>query len=140
VAGSTLVQLRVPDDVLARIDQASEGSTRTAWLLGLAQRQLDGGQPAQAPLSGARSLGPGIPAPGVLCLWAACMSRDSDRYGVADRRELERRDYGELPRNEDAVGLALCKHHAAILERRTYRAPRRELPPAWRRKQAEKPA
>ena len=133
MAGSTLVQLRVPDDLLARIDEACEGSTRTAWLLGLAAEELDDAGPDREPVqaSGVRSIGPGLPAPGVLCIWAACMSRDCDRYGVTDPAELTRRDYASRARHEDKAGLALCKAHAATLEGRVHKAARRELPPSW---------
>ena len=135
MAGTTLVQLRVPDDLLSRIDEACGDATRTGWLLGLAARELDSEAPS-APSTGARSIGLGIPAPGVLCLWAACMSRDSDRFAVLDPGELTR-SYREQPRDEDKAGIALCKHHAAQLEGRVHRAPQRELPPGWRKRQAE---
>jgi hypothetical protein len=42
MTASTLVQMRVPDDLLTRIDQAAEGSNRTAWILAAAARELDG--------------------------------------------------------------------------------------------------
>ena len=136
MAGSTLVQLRVPDDLLARIDEACGESSRTAWLLGLATQQLDGlgemhpAEATSAPVpAGPRSIGPGIPAPGVLCMWAACMSRDSDRCGVTDPSELTRRDYASQARDEDKCGLALCKAHAAVLEDRVHKAPRRNCRP-----------
>jgi hypothetical protein len=59
VAAGTLVQLRVPGDLLERIDAAAEGTTRTAWLLG-----------------------PGTPSPGVLCMGPRCHQRDTSRYGL----------------------------------------------------------
>lgn len=137
MTASTLVQMRVPEDLLERIDLACAGSNRTAWFLGLAARELDETPPASAPVAAGasaaqRSIGAGIPSPGVTCMWAACFSRDTDRYAVTDPGELTRPDYRDQRRDEDKAGHVLCKRHAARLEGRAWTAPMKELPPAWR--------
>lgn len=139
---SALVQMRVPGDLLERIDAAAEGTSRTAWFLGLAARELDapgvntpGASRMAAP--GSRSIGPGIPAPGAVCMWPACFSRDCDRYGVTDPAELDRTDYREQRRDDDKSGLALCKPHAAILEGRVYQPPVKELRESWRNRKPD---
>ena len=141
VAESTLVQMRVADDLLARIDNACAGRSRTAWFLGLAARELDeaasGDRARHANTissAGPRSIGPGMPSPGVTCMWAACMNRDTSRYGATDPAELTRDNYRDQKRDEDTAGHVLCKHHAAQLEGRTYSAPMEDPPPAWRSK------
>jgi hypothetical protein len=138
MTATTLVQMRVPDDLLERIDAAADGSSRTAWLLGLATRRLDDTAPGpHAPVTasspqGQRSIGPGLPSPGGTCMWSACHSRDTDRYAVTDPAELTRGNYREQGRDEDKAGHVLCKRHAAQLEGRAYSKPMRDLPPAWR--------
>ena len=39
---ASVLQLRVPEDTLARIDSARGGDTRSAWVLRLIGRELDG--------------------------------------------------------------------------------------------------
>lgn len=121
VASST-VQLRVPDDLLARIDGACGEVTRTAWLLGLAERELDDAgpdyrDPVAAPsLPVTNQIPPGgIDSPGVACAWPTCWARDTARYGVTNAAELTRTDYAVQPRDEEACGLVLCPAHAARL-------------------------
>ena len=72
-------------------------------------------------------------------MWAACMNRDSDRYGVTDPGELTRRDYAQRARDENKAGIALCKTHAAIIEGRQHRAAPRDLPRAWRKLKTRNP-
>jgi hypothetical protein len=50
-----------------------QGTSRTAWFLGLAARELDEtaprpGTPLAASPAGQRSIGPGTPSPGALCM------------------------------------------------------------------------
>ena len=130
-----VVSARVGEDLLDRLDHARGDASRGAWLLDLITRELTAAAPSGSP--GARSLGPGIPAPGVLCMWAACMSCDSDRYGVTDPAEFTRGGYASQARDEDKCGLALCQAHAATLEGGVHKAARRELPPSWRRRQPD---
>lgn len=125
MAGSTLVQLRVPDDLLARIDEACEGSTRTAWLLGLAVAELeDAGPdddpfrppelPADLPSGAVGILGPGVPSPGVVCFTPHCMQRNTAKYGLR-----------ELPL------CTACAYAAGGVE---YSRPQPQFPPSWRKK------
>ena len=82
-----VVQLRVPEDTVARIDQARGGDTRSAWVLRLIDRELDGPRPAHvtnepsvtAALLGA--LPASEPSPGVACSGPGCWNRDTARYG-----------------------------------------------------------
>jgi hypothetical protein len=87
--GSPVVQLRVPKDTLARLDDARGGDTRSAWVLRLIDRELDGQVPAAKPAApvadspaGPLVLPPGEPCPGVACSGAGCWNRDTARYGL----------------------------------------------------------
>ena len=135
VGKTTLVQLRVPDDLLGRIDEASEGSTRTAWLLDAAERELDDACP-EGPVRDTPGVTHEAPAgascvtPGVACSWARCWARNTARYGVTDPAELTRTDYGDRARDEAAVGHPLCPAHAARLARPGLPPPRHACPAA----------
>jgi hypothetical protein len=52
---SPVIQVRVPEDTVARIDQARGDDTRSAWLQRLIDRELNGQQPAPALTSGSWS-------------------------------------------------------------------------------------
>lgn len=120
MAGSTQVQLRVPDDLLARIDEACGDETRTGWLLGLAEGELDNLGPeagnglADLAVTNEVPSG-GIDSAGVACFWPECWDRTTRRYGVTDPAELTRGGYGEQPRDPEKCGLVLCPSHAAKL-------------------------
>lgn len=118
-----VVSARLTEDVLSLLDDARGDASRGAWLTELVARELSGGGSQGRPAPGARSLGPGIPAPGVACAWPSCWGRDSDRYGVTDPAELTRGGYRDRPRDEGKCGIVLCKAHAAMLEGREYRRP-----------------
>ena len=136
MAGSTQVQLRVPDDLLARIDEACGSETRTAWLLGLAESELDGSGPddggleaVAAGMAVTHEVPPGgIPSPGVACSWPECWQRDSSRYGVFDPSELTRGNYRERARDPELCGLTLCPAHAARLDGFRYVRAHQPLP------------
>ena len=129
MADTTLVQMRVPEDLLAAIDGARGEESRTAWVLAAAELALSAEASAEppplaaAPTAAPRSIGTGIPSPGVACAWGACWARDTSRYGVTDPAELTRGGYRERPRDENKVGIVLCPAHAALLEGREYRSP-----------------
>ncbi len=72
-----VIQLRVPEDTLARIDQARGNDTRFAWL----QRVLDG-QPAPQTATGGPITLPGEPCPGAVCSGPGCWNRDTAAYGL----------------------------------------------------------
>jgi hypothetical protein len=78
---SPVLQLRVSEDVLERIDEARGDTTRSAWLQGVIDRELNGQAPA-APVAhspaGPLVLPPGEPCSGV----AGCWNRDPARYGL----------------------------------------------------------
>jgi hypothetical protein len=136
-----VISARVGDDLIARIDSARGDASRGAWLADLITRQLDSTTHDESrPPAGLRTIGPGIPAPGVMCMWPACFIRDSDRYGATDPAELTRTDHRDRSRDEDKAGIALCKHHAATLEGRTYTAPRPDFPATWRKQPQPTPA
>jgi hypothetical protein len=81
---SPVVQLRVPEDILARIDDARGGDTRSAWVLRLIDRELAGQNPAPAPV-GAASLGAlpdGEPGNGSVCATPGCWQRDTRKFGL----------------------------------------------------------
>ena len=106
-----VIQLRVPEDTLNRVDQARGDDTRSAWL----QRLIDGelaGQQAIAinPLIASPSLAAlpdGEPSRGVLCAAPGCWERNTTKYGLR-----------QVP---------LCPACRAALEGRTYQ---REVPQA----------
>lgn len=106
-----VLQLRVPEDTLARIDSARGEDTRSAWVLRLIDRELDSqvttAPPAAAPIASAAR---GEPSPGIACAGPGCWQRNTTRYGL--RR------------------VPLCSACHAALEGRTYR---REAPEsaAW---------
>jgi hypothetical protein len=131
MTASTLVQLRIPADLLGRIDQAAEGTTRTAWLLAAAERQLDGSGPAEhhdkappvtagLPSGAIGVLGPGTPSPGAVCMTPGCWQGDTSKYGTR-----------QLPL------CPACAHAACSL---TYQAPRPALPATWQKTRAGEPA
>jgi len=110
---SPVVQLRVPEDMLAAIDGALGGGNRSAWILALIERGLlDDGTgtpapgPAGSPAGAIPDLGQGEPSPGVICMGPGCWQRDTSRYGLR-----------ELP---------LCPGCAAALEGKPYQ---RQAPP-----------
>jgi hypothetical protein len=72
--GSPVVQLRVPEDTLARIDGARGAETRSAWVLRLIGRELDGQVATQAPAADPLVLPPGELSPNVLCMIQAASS------------------------------------------------------------------
>jgi hypothetical protein len=83
-----VVQLRVPDDTLARIDDVRGEETRSAWLLGLIDAELTGGGEAPVPAvvpgrsSSVSVAGDGEPSHGVLCMGPGCWQRDTRKYGL----------------------------------------------------------
>jgi hypothetical protein len=130
--------MRIPDDLLVRIDEACEGTNRTAWLLGLVEAELDGSGPDQpvdiglvAGLPAASEIPPGrIPSPGIACSWPECWARDTHRFGVTDPSELTRGGYRERPRDPEACGSTLCPTHSAKLNGFRYvRPPQAPGPP-----------
>ena len=129
MSGVEVLQTRVPAEVASRVDEIRGGQSRADWLRALIGTVVESGglvpEPAQSdgsvPVAGA--LADGIPCPGVLCMWARCQARDTSRYGVVEPGELARRNYRELPRDEDKAGHALCPAHAALLGGLIYRRP-----------------
>jgi hypothetical protein len=75
-------QLRVPETPLARIDETRGEETRSAWVLRLIDRELNGqpSAPPSAPSLGA--IGPGEPASGAVCATPSCWQRDTRKYGL----------------------------------------------------------
>ena len=78
-----VLQLRVPEDTLARIDHARGDDTRSAWLQRLIDRELAGqtatpaaGGPSLAALSADE------PGNGALCMGPGCFQRDTSKYGL----------------------------------------------------------
>ena len=103
-----VLQLRVPEDTLACIDQARGEGTRSAWLLRLIDRELVGQPETQARASPSfAAISDGKPSPGVLCMGPGCFQRDTRTYGL-----------GKLP---------LCTACRTALEDRVYQ---REIPPS----------
>jgi len=101
-----VLQLRVPEDTLARINGACGEDTRSAWLLRLIDRELVGQQPAPKDTlttSPSLTFPDGEPSPGVLCMGPGCLDRSTSRYGL--RR------------------LRLCRACAAALTGQTYQRP-----------------
>ena len=116
MADSTLVQVRMPNPVLAAVDEAAGDGTRTAWILAAVQDALEGAGPGDYPAGpvfpAAGQLVAGEPSPGALCMGAGCWQRDTSRYGLRS--------------------LPLCPACAAALTGAEYRKPQPALPPAWR--------
>ena len=114
MGAGTMVQVRVPPDLLEQIDAAAEGTTRTAWLLDAARSALaDSGRDdvplaAGLPPPATGGLVPAEPSPGVACTAPGCWDRTTARYGL--RR------------------IPLCPADAAALTGRTYSRPRPPLP------------
>jgi hypothetical protein len=84
-----VLQLRVPEDTLARLDDARGEETRSAWVLRLIGRELAGTDPAAKPATavadspaGPLVLPPGEPCPRVACSGPGCWNRDTARYGL----------------------------------------------------------
>ncbi|MFZ0186295.1 MAG: hypothetical protein WAL72_05030 [Streptosporangiaceae bacterium] len=102
-----VLQLRVPETTLARLDDARGEGTRSAWVLRLIDRELSG-QAATPPRAAAPSLaaiGDGEPGNGAVCMGPGCFQRDTRKYGLR-----------QLP---------LCPACRAALEGRVYQ---REIP------------
>ena len=102
------LQLRVPEDTLARIDHVRGEDTRSAWLLRLIDRELAGQHGGEGVISTSSApaaaspgtLGPGESSPGVACSAPGCWNRNTARYGL--RR------------------IPLCRACAAALTGKTY--------------------
>ena len=102
-----VVQLRVPEDTLARLDGTRGEKTRSAWILRLIDRELTGQTATPGPASPSLAAFPDSePSPGVVCMGPGCWQRDTSRFGLR-----------KLP---------LCPACRAALEGRTYQ---RETPP-----------
>jgi hypothetical protein len=85
--GAPVLQLRVPEDTLARIDANRGEDTRSAWVVRLIGRQLNGPGPAQVTNEPSVTatplvLPPGRAMPGVACSGPDCWNRDCARYGL----------------------------------------------------------
>ena len=80
-----VVQLRVPEDMLAAVDGVC-GGNRSAWILALIERELlDDGTGTSAPgpaTSPPGAIGNGEPSPGVLCMGPGCWERCTSRIGL----------------------------------------------------------
>jgi hypothetical protein len=78
-----VIQLRVPQDVVDRIDQARGEDTRSAWVLRAIDRELTG-QPTTSPAapSSLGAISPGEPSPGAICATPSCWQRDTRAYGL----------------------------------------------------------
>ena len=104
-----VVQLRIPEDMLAAVDGVC-GENRSAWILGLIERELldDGTAPAPAasPVRASSGLGPGEPSPGVACKGPACWQRNTTSYGL---REIP----SALPRRRASKAATYQRHPAA---------------------------
>ncbi len=113
---SPVVQVRVPEDMLAAVDGARGDGTRSAWILALIERELLDGDTGRGP-AGTSPAGPGAssldaipdgePSGGAVCATPRCWQRDTCLFGLR-----------KLP---------LCPACAAALEGRTYQ---REIPPS----------
>ena len=84
-----VLQLRVPENTLGRIDQARGDDTRSAWVLRLIDRELHGQASAVKTGTGVPDYpaGPlaipgGEPCPGAACCGPGCWNRDTARYGL----------------------------------------------------------
>ena len=95
-----VLQLRVPEDTLNRIDKIRGNDTRSAWLQRLIDRELDG-LATQAATGGPITLPAGEPCPGAVCSGPGCWNRDTAAYGL--RR------------------LVLCQACAAALQGKTHK-------------------
>lgn len=107
-----VVQLRVPEDTLGRLDGARGEETRSAWILRLIDRELTGqtatAGPGSAPASPSLgALTDGEPSPGAVCMGPGCFERNTSKFGL--RR------------------VPLCPACRAALEGRTYQ---RAIPPS----------
>lgn len=121
MADSTLVQVRVPNALLADVDQAADGETRTAWILAAIRSALADTGPDDSPAAAGPSPAPGVlvpgePSPGVACSAPGCWERSTARYGT--RR------------------IPLCAADAAALAGHAYQRPRPDLPATWSRDRA----
>ena len=78
-----VLQLRVPEDTLTRIDELRGDDTRSAWLQRLIDRELNGPQPAPVSVTDSPVVLPADePCPGTVCAGPGCWQRDTARYGL----------------------------------------------------------
>ena len=83
-----VLQLRVPEDTLARLDDRRGEETRSAWVLRLIDRELDGPGPAHVTNEQSATAAPlpalpaGDSSPGVACAGPGCWQRNTSRYGL----------------------------------------------------------
>jgi len=105
-----VVQVRIPEDMLAAVDGARGDGTRSAWILALIERELLDDAAAPGPAASPVSTSSGLvlvePSPGVACMAPTCWERNTARYGL--RR------------------VPICPADAAALEGRVYQ---RQAPP-----------
>ncbi len=106
-----VVQLRVPEATLARLDSARGEETRTAWTLRLIDRELTGQKAiatnALITSPSLAALPDGEPSRGAICMGPGCWERSTSKY-----------DLRQLP---------LCPACRAALEGH---ADQREIPPS----------
>jgi hypothetical protein len=103
-----VLQLRVPETTLARLDDARSEETRSARVLRLIDRELTGQTATPSPASPSLAALPdGEPGNGALCMGPRCFQRDTSKYGLR-----------QLP---------LCPACRAALEGCTHQ---RDLPPS----------
>jgi hypothetical protein len=84
-----VLQLRVPEDTLARLDDARGDDTRSAWMLRLIDRELYGqvaaaesATPVSDSAVGPLALPACEPSYGTACSGPGCWNRDTARYGL----------------------------------------------------------
>jgi hypothetical protein len=85
-----VVQLRIPEDTLAQLDGHRSEETRSAWIVRLIDRELDGQAPTPGPPAvdtlttspPLAALANGEPSPGVLCMGPGCWERNTSKYGL----------------------------------------------------------
>jgi hypothetical protein len=77
-----VLQLRVPETTLARLDDARSEETRSARVLRLIDRELTGQTAMPSPASPSLAALPdGEPGNGALCMGPGCFQRDTSKYG-----------------------------------------------------------
>jgi hypothetical protein len=87
-----VLELRVPEDTLNRIDEVRGDTTRSAWLQHLIDRELNG-QPVDQPdatgliapaAPSLAAIGDGEPSPGAICATPSCWQKNTRKYGIRE--------------------------------------------------------
>ena len=99
---SPVLQLRVPQDVVDRIDAIRGDDTRSAWLQRLIDRELAGQTATPAPAAPSLAvIADAEPSHGGICMTPGCWERNTRKYGL---RQVRSAPPATQPSRDTSIG------------------------------------